>query len=693
MAISKRKFKIGRTVSFAGYVLTPDGVHPDPKRISAITDFPSPKDVTSVRSFLGLANQLGQFIPDLAMATTKIRGLLKKGVQFQWLAEHEAEFCSVKQLLTSPMMVHYFDSNLPTSLLTDASKLNGLGYVLIQNDKDGKIRLIQAGSRSLAPAEVNYAPIEQECLAVVWAIERCKYFLYGCPEFRLVTDHQPLLGIFRKDIGEVENRRLQRFRERVSDYNFCPEWVEGKTHYIADALSRNPVENFEDQAYIVASVLQSMDPQLDDLRSAASESEQYQRLLNAVKNYTLKEMKNTFQAQDPIRQFSSYWDDLSVYTDGQLILYRADRLVVPTSQRQRILELLHRGHSGISKTRVLANQMYFWPSMSRDVKTMVSSCEECFESLPKQQRMPMSPSSAHYPLEATSADLFSYAGKTYLVLVDRFSGMIWCDKLSSLNTNTVTDLLVRWMNDFGFPSVIRTDGGPQFRGLFDDWCAQYGVTHELSSPYNPQSNGHAENGVKTAKTLLKKLDGNMRLFREHLFAWRNTPRVDGIAPSDLFFGRRQRSLLPSVSQPALSPSTTTRDAIRSQQRVKFDASASPLSTLLPGQPVAFYTNGAWGGRAVIEKARRDDQLSYEIILPDGTKTIRNRRLLRPVPNYLSVNVCLKMRRLKVKFQPSVSIISESTLVQDGWLYLSFQNSMCYYFPINRSSVCSESEPG
>ena len=104
----KEEFHVGTSVAFAGYDISQEGIRPDPKRTDAIRKFPSPKDVTDVCSFLGLANQLGQFIPDLAMATMKIRQLLKKGVAFQWLPEHEKELVMVKKLLISPMLVHYF---------------------------------------------------------------------------------------------------------------------------------------------------------------------------------------------------------------------------------------------------------------------------------------------------------------------------------------------------------------------------------------------------------------------------------------------------------------------------------------------------------------------------------------------------------------------------------------------------------
>ena len=538
LTLKRSKLKISSELKFAGYHLSPDGVSPDQEKVDAIRNFPTPKDVTGVRSFLGLANQLGGFLPDLAMATSTLRSLLKKGISFQWLAEHQEEFDFCKKLLTSPHLVHYFDPALPTSLLTDASKLHGLGYALIQHDATGKLRLIQAGSRSLIPAEERYAPIEQECLGAVWAMEKCRYYLLGCPSFKLVTDHQPLKGIFAKELGEISNRRLQRFRERVVDYSFQTEWVEGKTHYIADALSRNPVGTEEDpRAYYVAASLRHLDPKLDDLRRAAQECPTYQRLLSAVKTLSSADLKK-LPATDPAHAYKQVWDHLSLHEDGQLVLFETDRIVIPTSARQSILDKLHAGHTGMTKTKKLAQQLYYWPNMGNDIKTAIQGCSACIEHLPMPPPEPLQQTIADYPLQHTSADLLSYAGQSYLVYADRFSGMIWVERLRKVTTEAVTTQLTRWMEDFGFPLHIRTDGGPQFRGPFEEWCKEFNIKHQLTSPYNPRANGHAENSVKSAKLLLSKLEGNMRQFRSHLYAWRNTPRSDGLSPTDLFFGFR-----------------------------------------------------------------------------------------------------------------------------------------------------------
>ena len=127
--------------------------------------------------------------------------------------------------------------------------------------------------------------------------------------------------------------------------------------------------------------------------------------------------------------------------------------MIPASERPRLLEALHLGHSGIAKTRTLARQLYYWPFMNKDIKQMVEKCEPCQDHLPRQQQLPLTQTTAEAPLQHTSADLFSLSGKNYLAFADRFSGMVWADRLSSTTTKTVTNLLEKWFYDFGFPKT------------------------------------------------------------------------------------------------------------------------------------------------------------------------------------------------------------------------------------------------
>ena len=98
-------------------------------------------------------------------------------------------------------------------------------------------------------------------------------------------------------------------------------------------------------------------------------------------------------------------------------------------------------------------------------------------------------------MEQLGADLFQWSGKDFVAVVDRYSGYIWVKQLKKTATSNVTKVLMDIFREFGYPLSIYSDNGPQFRGPFDDFCHDYGITHVTSSPYNPSSNGLAENAV------------------------------------------------------------------------------------------------------------------------------------------------------------------------------------------------------
>ena len=101
-----------------------------------------------------------------------------------------------------------------------------------------------------------------------------------------------------------------------------------------------------------------------------------------------------------------------------------------------------------------------------------------------------------------------------------------------------------WFNLLGWPQSIHSDGGPQFRGDFVQFCSEYGIKHELSAPYNPRSNGRAESGVKMIKSILVKCLGEGKDVQQALYEWRNAQRAHGFSPAQLMFGRSQNMLLP-----------------------------------------------------------------------------------------------------------------------------------------------------
>ena len=126
ITISRKKLELGTELGFAGHIVSQNGIRPDDDKYAykAIKEFPAPKNLKDLRSFLGLANQLAAFVPDLAHMSAGLRPLLKKRNAWVWEKEHEEEFNKIKNLLTSPTIGKPFDDAKDTILVTDASRLH-----------------------------------------------------------------------------------------------------------------------------------------------------------------------------------------------------------------------------------------------------------------------------------------------------------------------------------------------------------------------------------------------------------------------------------------------------------------------------------------------------------------------------------------------------------------------------------------
>ena len=152
-------------------------------------------------------------------------------------------------------------------------------------------------------------------------------------------------------------------------------------------------------------------------------------------------------------------------------------------------------------------------------------------------------------------------------MVDRYSGYTWATKLTSLTTSAILSHLRTWFRAAGWPDSIRSDGGPQFRSEFAEFCSRNGIRHELASAHNPRSNGLAEAAVKSIKGLLAKCFETKECFEDAHFSWLITPREDGTSPFTMFYGRKGRSpSLPSI--PTAPPPPLVADSGRLHKAVR-----------------------------------------------------------------------------------------------------------------------------
>lgn len=657
ITLAPHKFVIGTEVKFVGFIIGRDGVRADPSKIEAISNFPAPTNISELRSFFGMVNQFASFSSKIATVSEPLRSLLSTKVKFLWIDDHQKAFEQTKRELSSPPVLAHYDLRLPTKILTDASRLHGLGFALIQEHHEGW-RLVQCGSRYLSDPESRYATCEIELLAVQWAIQECRKYLLGRDHFVVVTDHKPLLGIINgKNLDAFQNPRIQRLVEKLSPYNFSIEWVKGKNHCIPDALSRAPVGQPEsdsdvDVREIIVSQLsvvtggegiestEYVHRAISFLTNAARSDECYADLYQAVRTRrTLDQLRRNH----PGHQYKKEWDRLSVDNSG-LVLIDSTRIIVPFSARKEMLKRLHLAHQGIVRTKARARQTLFWHGMMNDIVQMINECDKCQVHRSSQAKEPMkSDIASEFPFQSVSTDLFEFGHRFFLVYVDRYTGWPQIDSYRNCpNTGQVIQSLRRFFSSHGIPLELRSDSGPQYRSQeFREFCSEFEIEHKVSSAHYPQSNGHAEACVKAMKDMVKKhwkttggLDQNA--FDKAILEWRNTPREDGLSPAQWLYGRQLRTMIPVV--PSSLKYLDNHHFVRAElnraqqhqdQKEKYDENSKNLMPLMIGTKVRIQDSqtGLWDKTGEILKIRRNQRSYY--VLSNGKEYLRNRRFLKP----------------------------------------------------------------
>ena len=356
-----------------------------------------------------------------------------------------------------------------------------------------------------------------------------------------------------------------------------------------------------------------------------------------------------------ISDFMRYRD--SLYITEDVILYE-DRVVVPSSLRQTILQGLHAAHQGISAMQSRAQSIVFWPGMTLDIQDIRSRCRECNRNAPSQASTPSEPATPPLtPFEQIFADFFEFAGHHYLIAGERLSG--WSEIFSTPSGTAwsgakgLIGCLRSMFATFGVPDQLSSDGGPEFMaGATKEFLKRWNVDHRISSAYHPQSNGRAEVAVKTAKRLLRSNIGpngsldNDKLLRA-LLQMRNTPDPDcNLSPAQIIYGRPIRDSLSFVnrlekySNPHIR--ATWREAWASKEdalRVRFSKTseslnehAKPLTPLKTGDK-CFIQNQTgsnptkWHRTGTVVEVADHDQYIVKVD-GSGRLTKRNRKFLR-----------------------------------------------------------------
>jgi hypothetical protein len=707
VSLSSTKVSVGSSVTFGGYNVSQDGVKMCEEKVAAVRDFARPTSTSDVRSFCGMVQQFSRWHPNLKANTTNLQMLLRKDSPFLWTDIHETEFNNLKSMMSTDSITAIYDMRKPTHLLTDASKLHGLAYCLMQKNTDGSMVQIACGSASLKSEWRGYSPLELELWALVWACQRESFFLRGCQLISAFSDHLPLKRLLTKDLRDC-SVRVQDLRRQLSDYNVDMTYLPAIRNLFCDAMSRHPVSPAEaiGKDYMAKydhSINQMVsghitaiteDPALDEYFEESKADQAYQDTIHAIeRNFSRQQVKELPIGSGP-REYLLVWEELSLLQskDGdKLIVLDGSRVVLPHGSINRVLRLLHLTHQGEVRTRAAARARFYFHNMDKAVASMVSACSLCQVHRSSQQKATLleeenPPGEA---MEAVNVDLFQTGPQFHIICVDRWSGFPYVKSYDSCpDTRKVISKLEAFFEFAGFPSRLKADNGPQFSSEeFKRWCRRVGIILEHSSPYFQSANGMAERNLAGVKKLIVKTreEGCASQIQLRLSEYRNLPSTSRgfISPARLFYGRQVRTAsLPTLPDGLCSTDIDRRTVIASAkkelERDRLNRSRACRSPFDIDNRVRLQNpiSGKWDMLGTVIAKRRRGR-SYYVRLDDGSTFLRNEIYLKQADETgnsflacdISTEVPHEAQRPDTEAQelaqqpPPVRVLRSSTLAQ------------------------------
>jgi len=393
----------------------------DPKKIDTVKNFPQPKSVHEVRSFLGLANFYRRFIQNFAHIASPLTALLRKDTPFHWSDNCNQAFATLKATLVSKPILQFPDFQKPLILTTDASGY-AISYVLGKRDVEGREYVIAYGGRGLRENEKKWSISERECLAVVEGIKHYHVYL-AHTSFEVITDHSALKWL---KTNKDRQGRLARWSIQLAGYNYTVTYRPGRLNTNADALSRIPYENTTPKVVVEETLPDIFNIDILDTEETEAQGDntpndsptididtsnisKLQRSDSDVLTLIEYLEQGTLPAIDKVARRLILESQDYILDDGILhhLYYprgKGDKterlvkqLVIPQALRNDILLSLHdslmAGHQGIERTYQLIRFRYFWPGMYNHIKTYVKTCIACQKSkrMHKTVKVPLHP--------------------------------------------------------------------------------------------------------------------------------------------------------------------------------------------------------------------------------------------------------------------------------------------------------------
>ena len=601
LKLKPKKCELFKTrLKYLGHIVSAQGIETDPEKVKCILDWPRPKTITELRSFLGFTNYYRKFLKGYAAKAKDLNKLLTgeqgkhKNAKIPWEECHEVAFNNLKELCATAPVLKYADYKKVFRLHTDASFL-GLGAVLYQEDQ-GVDRVVAYASRSLSGSEQKYDAHKLEFLALKWAVtEKFHDYLYG-GKFEVHTDNNPLTYILTTAKLDATG---QRWVASLANYDFSLHYRSGKQNIDADSLSRIDwnqgkiedcaIENEVVQAVVkgctakglsLAELYVSPDGLEVNSMAATVDVEDFSKAkwkkeqeadphFGALAKREVLSNSNDEKADLSKRGVSSeYLKQMSMYRRRDGLLYRVVKskgkegktwqFLLPEKYWELAIKSCHddMGHLGRNRVLALLQDRFYWPKMQDCVEKHLKSCGRCLRFKTRQDRAPLKNICVTRPMELVHIDFLTIeSGSTgkdvnVLVVTDHFTRYAQAYVTPSQKAGVVAKTLwEKFFVNYGFPEYLLSDQGRNFESeLLAELCSLVQVKKLRTTPYRPQTNGQCEKYNSTLISMIgclpidKKKDWQSQV-STLAHAYNSTCcEVTGYSPFYLMYGRE--SLLP-----------------------------------------------------------------------------------------------------------------------------------------------------
>jgi hypothetical protein len=552
------------TVEYLGYILSPTGLTMDPAKVQTIQDWPEPRKVKDVQSFLGFANFYRRFIHEYSDIVVPLTRLTRKDLKWNFSDTCRDAFNKLKTaFLSAPVLTHWIPDT-PITVETDASDY-AIAAILSITLPNGEIHPVAFHSRTLSTSELNYDTHDKELLAIFEAFQKWRHYLEGSGSpIDVVTDHKNLEYF---STTKLLTRRQARWSEFLSQFNLTIRFRPGKLGTKPDSLTRRwdvyPKEGDSDYAKVNPQNLRPVFTQ-EQLASSLRATYYSEPILRAVglmdigklHQDILSAQKSDKHCSDIISQFSDtheHKSDPRWSIDDQSLLRYDDRIWVPDSDDLRLRILLNShdhpisGHYGQNKTLVLVRRNYTWPGVRTFIKDYCKSCTTCARSKAPRHRpygnlrqLPI----PEKPWNSISMDFIeqlppSLGFTAILVVVDRLSKQaIFIPTHDTITSMQLAQLFVLHVfSKHGVPSHVTSDRGTEFVShFFRSLGKALNMKLHFTSGYHPEGDGQTERTNQTLEQYLRvycnyQQDNWSELLALAEFAYNNAPSATtGISP-------------------------------------------------------------------------------------------------------------------------------------------------------------------